>query len=130
MNEILTVHVNIDGAFEVKGSESSVCMVAFSGTADGPYFRGTILPGGVDTQTRAAGCPARLSARYMLEGTDDTGKPCRLFIENNGEEIEGEMFTKPLIVTDSSSLSWMEKAKLHGMVEGMPNGVRIHIYRT
>ncbi len=129
MEEILTVHVTIDGAMDVKGQKSSVCMVSFSGTADGPYFSGTILPGGVDTQTYAPGRLGRLSARYMLEGTDDARKPCRLFIENNGEDTKDGMRTRPVIVTDSVSLSWMEEAKLQGTVEGTAEGVCIHIFR-
>ena len=82
MDEILRVHVKVEHGDRVEGAGKTVCMVAFSGTADGPYFSGTILPGGVDTQTYAPGKPGRLSARYMLEGTDDARKPCRLFIEN------------------------------------------------
>lgn len=92
-------------------------MIAFSGEADGPYFSGKILPHGVDTQKSEAGKPLQLSARYMLEGIDCTGKQCCLFIENNGEEAGGQIVTKPRIYTDSESLSWMEGAALCGTVD-------------
>lgn len=129
MQEILTVNVSIDDAAEVNGGGCSVCMVAFSGTADGPYFHGKILPHGVDTQRRAAGQPMTLSARYILEGTDDQSTPCRIFIENNGTEDSDHILrTRPAIVTDSSSLAWMEQADLHGTVEGTEGGVIIHIF--
>ena len=128
MQEILTVNVSIDSATEVNGGRQSVCMVAFSGTADGPYFHGKILPGGVDTQMRAAGQPMTLSARYILEGTDDQSLPCHIFIENNGTESPDHVLrTRPAIVTDSASLAWMEQADLHGTVESTEGGVIIHI---
>ncbi len=129
MDEILRVHVKVEQSDMVEGAGKTVCMVAFSGTADGPYFQGRILPGGIDTQTYKKGEPAALSARYMLEGVDDRGKPCRLFIENNGTETEGKMRTVPTIVTDSVSLRWMEEADLWGTVDGTEDGVLIRIRR-
>lgn len=103
-------------------------MIAFSGEADGPYFTGKILPHGVDTQKLENGKQLQLSARYMLEGMDCCGKPCHLFIENNGVEKENGIETKPRIYTDSEALAWMEKAALCGSVEGCgENQVTIHI---
>lgn len=129
MEEILRVHVTVDHTDLVEGQGKAICMAAFSGTADGPYFQGRILPGGMDTQTYKKGEPAVLSARYMLEGMDDAGKTCRLFIENNGTQINGEMRTTPTIVTDSVFLRWMEETVLCGTVDGTENGVLIHIWR-
>ena len=117
MEEILKIKVQLDDIFEVEGKNGSARMIAFSGEADGPYFSGKILPHGVDTQKSEAGKPLQLSARYMLEGIDCTGKQCCLFIENNGEEAGGQIVTKPRIYTDSESLSWMEGAALCGTVE-------------
>lgn len=128
MREILRVDVSLNDFMEVNGAGHSACMVMFSGTADGPYFQGKILPHGVDTQMRTEGKPVTLSARYILEGTDDQGKPCRIFIENNGTEDPDHVIrTRPVIVTDSASLAWMEYADLHGTVEGTADGVIIHI---
>lgn len=128
--EILTVHVALDECLVLEGTEHSVYMISFSGTADGPYFSGKILPYGVDTQKAVSGKKPVLSARYMLEGTDDTGHPCRIFIENNGmEDMDGVTRTVPAIVTDSRSLLWMENACLEGTVEPAENGVEIHIFR-
>ena len=94
MEEILRVMVRLDGISEVEGKTGAARMIAFSGEADGPYFSGKILPHGVDTQKSEAGKPLQLSARYMLEGIDCTGKQCCLFIENNGEEAGGQIVTK------------------------------------
>ena len=130
MDEILRVHVTVERGDKVESTGKTVCMVAFSGTADGPYFQGRILPGGIDTQTYKEGAPAALSARYMLEGVDDRGEPCRLFIENNGTEVDGAMRTVPTIVTDSVSLRWMEDAALRGTVDGTEDGVLIRIWKS
>ena len=128
MREILTVNVSLNDVMKVKGTAGSACMVVFSGTADGPYFRGKILPHGVDTQMRTDGRPMTLSTRYILEGTDDQGKACRIFIENNGTEDSDHVIrTRPVIITDSASLAWMEHADLHGTVESTADGVIIHI---
>lgn len=130
MEEILRVMVRLDGISEVEGKTGAARMIAFSGEADGPYFSGKILPHGVDTQKSEEGKPLQLSARYMLEGIDYTGKQCRLFIENNGEEAGGQIVTKPRIYTDSESLSWMEGAALCGTVESCGEGqVMIRIRR-
>lgn len=55
-----------------------------------PHFEGTILPGAIDTQIIGSdGKLHTLSARYMVKGTDHTGEPCTIYIENNGL-IHGE----------------------------------------
>lgn len=48
--KIMTINVNITGMQRVSTSEKTVTQVLFDGTAEGEYFNGTILPGGVDTQ--------------------------------------------------------------------------------
>ena len=130
MTEILTLDVKLTGFMEVKGHDGEACMITFEGkTFPGPYFSGTILPGGVDTQKEFHGSPRLLSARYILEGKDDAGKECRIFIENNGTVTEDGISTVPTILTDSESLKWMETAKLTGKVEnGEPGHVTIRIW--
>ena len=131
MEEVLRITVRLEEICETKGHLGSARMIAFSGEADGPYFTGKILPHGVDTQTEKTGETMQLSARYMLSGTDHTGQPCRLFIENNGTEDKNGIVTSPQIYTDSEALAWMEKAVLTGSVEGCgENQVVIHIRRA
>jgi len=129
-NEVFTVYVHITGVQEVKGSSSEACMILFDGTAEGSGFKGTILPGGVDTQTQVYNSKRYLSARYMIKGVDKDGKEASVFIENNGAwEADGSLETKPVIVTDSPSLSFLEKANLYGKIEGQEGGVIIRIYQ-
>lgn len=128
--EVLTIHVALTDTQTVLGGRGSACMIAFTGTAEGPQFRGRILPGGVDTQIERQG-RRTLSARYLLEGTDDAGNPCKVFIENNGTVLpeEPSICTTPTILTDSPRLQWLESATLSGTVEADgKDRVLIHIY--
>ena len=102
---------------------AAVQMISFDGRCDGDYFRGEILPGGVDTQIYYKDQPSKLSARYLVQGIDHTGRGCRIFIENTGIMYAGETITRPVIYTDSIALKWMETASMYGtltVVEGQP----------
>lgn len=128
--EVLTIDVKLTGNYQVEGSARRAIMLTFTGSVDCPLFTGRILPGGVDTQTIQPGLQT-LSARYMLEGKDADGNPCRIFIENNGSVTDSSqpMRTTPKIITDSPNLQWLEHAFLYGTIE--PNGenaVLIHIF--
>lgn len=127
MKEILKIRVVLNEDLAVNGAKQSIRMLGFTGEATGPYFQGKIMPLGVDTQKFGPEMPLELSARYMLEGIDYEGTPCKMFIENNGSEKEGIVFTKPMIVTDSPYLKWLEYAELKGEIEGVDGGVVIHI---
>ena len=80
--KIMTINVNITGMQRVSTSEKTVTQVLFDGTAEGEYFNGTILPGGVDTQINVPE-KGTLSARYMLEGKDNSGDNCKMYISND-----------------------------------------------
>lgn len=132
MKEILTIHVLCTQTNLVHGGKADAAMVLFEGTAEGPYFSGAILPGGCDTQ-RIKGSDFRLSARYMLQGTDCEGAACRIFIENSGRVSgppeDGVIRTTPEIVTDSPALRRYEGASLSGTVTGEgENRVLIRVF--
>ena len=74
MREVLTVHVRIKETYEVHGQRGLARMILFDGEGEGSGFYGKILPGGVDTQQMHDDGKLELSARYMLEGTDSSGK--------------------------------------------------------
>ena len=114
---VLTLHIFIDGCDAVEGKNKSIYCIKFHGDAESEHFKGRVLPGGVDTQTKEAGRPLNLSARYILEGKDSDGEDCRIFIENNGQETAGGIRTVPKVVTDSRALSWLMDAKLYGVLE-------------
>lgn len=129
-NDILTIHVNITAVNEVKGRERTARMILFDGECNNYLFSGRVLPGGVDTQTDASSSETLLSARYILEGHDKSGKDCRIFVENNGSiQKNGKIYATPSIVTDSKLLSYLEKEDLASEVEDVEGGVIVHIFK-
>ncbi len=129
LEEVLSIDVVIDNAYDVKGNKGSATMITFHGESDCKNFKGIILPGGVDTQKQLTDEARILSARYILEGEDYTGEHCHIFIDNNGSiGVDGTITTRPQIFTDSIALSWMETADLTGTVTGTVSGVRICFY--
>lgn len=108
----------------VKGTEKGIVMIPFSGTVKGDYFTGKVVGPGVDTQT-ICGEEVKLSARYMLEGTDCEGNACRVFVENNGDFVNGFF---PNIVTDSPVLQKFDNKKLQAVVQPKEEGVVIQIF--
>lgn len=126
MQELFSIHVILTQTHSVESPRGQVNMVLFEGSCDCPFFHGHILPGGVDTQRDGT-----LSARYMLEGTDDAGTPTRIFIENNGAwNADGSCTTHPMIRTDNPRLAWLEEAELTGGITGHETGVDIHFYQA
>ncbi len=127
MEEVMIIHVKLSKkSYYLKSKELDVCMLPFTGTAEGPYFRGEILGEGIDTQMIYHDGRFALSARYMLEGTDYKGNPCRVFIENNGEAMDQCI---PSIVTDSSELQFLSEQKLFSKVVAAEDSITVKIYK-
>lgn len=118
MKELLCLSIRIDQYIEMQGNTGRVRMICFHGEVKSELFEGKVMPGGVDTQIKEHGKDNYLSARYVLEGADYTGKSCRIFIENNGWDLENgdPIQTYPKILTDSAALAWLEEASLCGTV--------------
>ncbi|MBP3609025.1 MAG: DUF3237 family protein [Lachnospiraceae bacterium] len=125
--EILRIYINIGECLEVVSGEETVRMLLFDGSCDGDFFKGTILPGGVDTQRIAADGTGTLSARYMLKGTDYKNQPCSIFIENKAQTGGERTETIPKLVTDSEALKWLETAELKGSLEHVDGQLTIVI---
>ncbi len=125
MNKVLSIRVRCQDNLIVRGRSCTVQMIPFTGEAYGDFFSGSILGTGVDTQTIREGEPARLSARYMLEGKDYTGTACRIFIENSRHDEEG---WHPVLVTDSAALASWEEKSLLASVDPCEGGVLVQIY--
>lgn len=131
MQDVLTIHIVVEGCDTLKSDRGQINMIRFGGYCDCDCFKGQVLPGGVDTQMYLTGEPGRLSARYMLEGTDADGNPARLFIENNGVfGQDGQCTTRPIIHTDAESLRWLCETPLTGSITGWEKGVVIHFQKT
>lgn len=130
MKPLFTVSIRITDVHSLKSKFGEINMIAFDGTCDAPFFKGSILSGACDTQKYLNGLEGMLSARYMLKGEDEDGKSAKIFIENNAcLSKNGQWKTKPQIYTDSQRLSWLETERLTGEIEGIENGVMIHFYR-
>lgn len=120
----MTIKIKIKNTREVVSPNGIVRMLSFEGRADSPYFRGMVMDG-TDTQIQRRGDYNRLSARYILHGVDYTGQPCKIFVENNGEDT-GIVITHPVIFTDSVALSFLETEPLVGHLT-TKDGLTIHI---
>lgn len=126
---IFVIHVALDACSAVKGAKEEVNFLRFHGTSDSAFFHGNILAGGVDCQIKTKGGPLKLSARYVMEGTDCAGRKCKVFIENNGCEASDGMRTLPKVITDSEILAGMTRGALCGEISGTGDGtVEIRIY--
>lgn len=127
MELVMIVHVILSkNNYGLKGRNMDVCMLPFTGTAEGPYFTGRILGEGVDTQTIYPDGRVVFSARYMMEGTDYKGNSCRVFISNNGETLEKLI---PTIETDSEELRFLTEAELTSVIVPNDVGVEVNVYR-
>ncbi len=129
MKEILTLFIFVANSFQVADDTQTVNMVGFTGHAEGPYFTGRILPGGVDTQRYTAE-GGSLSARYMLEGMDSMGDSCRVFIENSVTPGMPQGHTHPTLVTNSKALQQMTKGELTGRLTIQGDTIVIRIGRS
>ncbi|MBQ6695237.1 MAG: DUF3237 family protein [Lachnospiraceae bacterium] len=114
--EIFRILVNVTETHQVCSQGGCVNMLLFDGTCEGEYFQGRILSGGVDTQMVNPEGRGTLSARYMLEGIDKEGNPCKVFIQNDAEIGTEDSTTHPQIFTDSECLKWLEQETLTGRI--------------
>ncbi len=125
--EVLRIQIKQMGNHQFGCEKGVFNMVLFEGECDCDNFKGKILPGGVDTQHYYAEGKGRISARYMLEGVDKEGKPCKIFIQNDGEYDNGFLPTTPKVYTDSEALRWLEDADVEGHLIFEETGLVISI---
>ena len=135
---ILEVFVTINPADirTLRGPAGEVVCIPFGGTAQGEIFSGTVCPGSTDVQRVNLSAVRHMCARYMLEGTDFEGKPCKIFVENNGWfSGEGEMQmpfkTLPTFMTDSEALApYLHQNKFIGEGHPAEHGVTIKFFEV
>ena len=72
-NPVFVINVELDECTKVSDVREQVNFIRFHGTSDSEYFHGDILTGGVDCQRKKENEPLKLSARYIMEGTDCSG---------------------------------------------------------
>lgn len=125
MRLLMTIHVTLGGACSVHNGTNGIVMIPFTGWAESDFFTGEIIGTGVDTQRIEKDQMVSLSARYMLEGKDHTGKECKIFIENNGSSLDHCI---PTLVTDSEALVYWQQADLVSTVTPADKGVTVQIF--
>lgn len=59
-------------------------IIPFDATVKSELFTGKTLPGAADVQVTNAAGIRHMCAKYMFEGVDYTGTPCKLFVCNDG----------------------------------------------
>ena len=129
MCEIFDIVVDIGEVMEVCDSNVTAKLITFTGSCQGDYFNGKVLPGGVDRQLILGDGTGQLSARYMLEGTDAKSQACRVFIDNIGTvDKDGCIETMPVVYTDSQYLQEILHTRLFGKVAFEDGRLHVHIY--
>lgn len=122
--EVLTIDVNLTGTSVTRKGICSRVAVTFCGSADSPYFKGTILPGAVDVQNRIGKKTFRFCADYTLEGVDFAGEKCRVHIVNRNRGKEW----KPSVSCDSKALGFLNGADCTAYLEMREKGPLVRIY--
>ncbi len=122
--EVLTVPIIITRTEEEGKTDYKEVRIYFTGYCDTEFFRGTVLPGGCDTQKHFEDGTISIRADYTLEGVDKEGKNCRIHIVN--QRVSGEW--KPKIETDSQALAWIGEADATAVLEGSSGGPTVRIF--
>ena len=131
---IFDIHIEANGPMvHLKGETGEVLMVLFKGSVKSDLFNGIVEPCGVDTQIVNAANVRHMSARYCLEGTDNTGEPCIIYVDNHGYFTDGDtphpFKTVPELLTNSKALApYLHRKAFVGEGSAAPEGVTIRIF--
>ncbi|MBO6232303.1 MAG: hypothetical protein J6O50_17220 [Ruminiclostridium sp.] len=125
MKAIMGIKATLFPAEAVEGEREKIVMIPFSAETQGELFNGRTHINGTDTQHILPDGSMRLSARYILHGTDRDGNECRLFIENCGNSPDNCI---PVIRTDSPRLAFLENIPLSSKVEAYEKGVIVRVF--
>lgn len=121
--EILTIDVNLTGKKRLcKGLKSEISFT-LDGIGDSPYFKGSILEGGVEKQEWSFHSH-HAYITYVLEGCDYTGTNCRIDIMN----VEEGNGWKSTVKTDSKELDFLNEADCSTYLEMRKKGPLVRIY--
>ncbi len=126
------VEINQEERSQLDGPAGSIIMIPFTGSVKSEIFNGDLLPGGVDTQLVDVNGVKHMSARYMAEGTDNTGAACKIYIENNAFfnlDAPKPFKTIPTFYTDSKTLApYLHSNKFRGEGVRGDEGLVIKFY--
>ena len=126
----VTIHREDCTSFDTPNGH--VTMIPFTGEATG-IITGMVRPGGVDVQVTDAACVRHMCARYVVEGVDDAGDPCHLYVENNAYFERGSspspFHATPTFRCDSPTrASYFHGAHFRAEGHPAPDGVCIKIF--
>lgn len=137
MEPIMTIHVEIDRSNcpEMHMQNGAVKIIPFTGWVEGKDFRGNVMPGAADVQVTNPAGVRHMCAQYMLEGVDNTGTPCHIFVENHGyferDHRPRPFEAWPTFRTDSNALkAYLERAHFRAEGHRTETGVDIRIFDT
>lgn len=129
MKELFTIFIAIGATWHVENpTQGGVTMINFEGHCKTEYFEGKVLQGGVDTQRHFRPDSTLLSARYMMEGVDGMGKPCKVYIDNQAILPNPTNRTTPKFITDSEYLSSFQKDSIWGRLDFRQDGLYIQVF--
>ncbi|MCR5793970.1 MAG: DUF3237 domain-containing protein [Solobacterium sp.] len=134
---LMIFHIRIERnrISEVNTPYGSAKMIPFGGYTESDLFRGTIQPGACDVQTVNAAGVRHMCAKYMFKGTDCDGRPCSLYVENDGwftsQRKDGIFDACPVFMTDSPALAEILcRPVFRSEGHPAPGGVDILIFRA
>jgi len=123
-----------DEILELESPAEIVRMIPFGGTVRGEIFNGVVLPHGVDTRLIDVNGVNHMCAKYMLEGSDNTGAKCRIYVENNGflpAAPTSQFKTIPTFYTDSKALApYLHCNRFRGEGNFGPDGLVISFFEV
>ncbi len=129
MKEIFAILIAMGAFYHVEDpARGGVTMINFTGTCNTEHFQGKVLDGGVDTQRHFSPENTLLSARYMMEGVDGAGKPCKVFVQNEGNNPTQGRITRPIYITDSEYLQQFQNDSIFGKMDFTEEGLYIRVY--
>ncbi len=115
--ELFAVTVEDKAEYWVDGNTCAVTMQYFNGSADGEFFSGNVLSESSFTEKLYKDGISQYSARFVLNGKDDTDTACKIFIQDEWEvDTEGVATYYTRLVTNSPSLAWLETADIQSRV--------------
>lgn len=121
---VLTTDVELLGCYLKRQGLNNILTLPFAGTAESQYFQGRIMPGAEGVQFRKLWKTIRFRAKYTLEGTDSSGKNCKIHIHNVYEENRW----KPTVITDSEMLGFLNGAECTSILHHRKKGPVVRIY--
>ncbi|MEH7097930.1 DUF3237 domain-containing protein [Neobacillus vireti] len=147
LEEVFSINIVVDkpivvGEDEIVGRRQLIPIL--SGEVNGNGFKGTVLPGGVDSQIIRPDGKCELSARYAIQLEDGTA----MYIENNGmrtvpeeyvEDVKAGKFvdpnvyyfrTTPTFETYRDKYKWMMNCIFVCYATRLPENVLLKFFRV